>query len=161
MISPYCVFTMLWDGVLTTFGAIQALRNWFSFLWDHPCTTLTNFSNFRTPMVGFPTGRDSAQFALAIVPGQRDPRTRFFFCPRTKGQRDVPSLGNPWYPFSMHFTDRKSTFIGFRWKSPSVPFQTQHRLWMVPCRICKGKEDAMFQSVQNTLIQVMKFVIQK
>ena len=85
MISPYRVFTMLWHGVLTTFGAIQALRNWFSFLWDHPCTTLTNFFNFRTPMVGFPTGRDSAQFALAIVPGQRDPRTRFFFVP---GQRD-------------------------------------------------------------------------
>ena len=32
---------------------------------------------------------------IFFVPGQRDSGTRIFFCPRTKGQRDVPSLGNP------------------------------------------------------------------
>ena len=34
-------------------------------------------------------------FAPALVPGQRDTGTRKFFCPGTKGQRDVPSCGNP------------------------------------------------------------------
>ena len=34
-------------------------------------------------------------FAAALVPGQRDSGTRKLFCPGTKGQRDVPSLGNP------------------------------------------------------------------
>ena len=39
-------------------------------------------------------------FAPALVPGQRDTGTRNFFCPGTKGQRDVPfrfvpSRGNP------------------------------------------------------------------
>ena len=33
-------------------------------------------------------------FAPALVLGQRDTGTRIFFCPGTKGQRDVPSRGN-------------------------------------------------------------------
>ena len=43
-------------------------------------------------------------FAPGLVPGQRDTGTRFFFCPGTKGQRDVPSRfvpGRPvpWKPY--------------------------------------------------------------
>ena len=36
-------------------------------------------------------------FVPALVPGQKNTRTRIF-CPGTKGQRDVPSHENPHYP---------------------------------------------------------------
>ena len=34
-------------------------------------------------------------FTPALVLGQRDAGARIFFCPGTKGQWDVPPLGNP------------------------------------------------------------------
>ena len=37
-------------------------------------------------------------FAPALVPGQRDSRTRKYFCPGTKGQQDVPSQIVPGRP---------------------------------------------------------------
>ena len=37
-------------------------------------------------------------FAPALVPGQRDTGTRNFFCPGTKGRRDVPSRFVPGRP---------------------------------------------------------------
>jgi hypothetical protein len=55
------------------------------------------FKNFNSFCPG--TSRDRGfcpgTFAPALVPGQRDTGTRKFFCPGTKGQRDVPSRGNP------------------------------------------------------------------
>jgi hypothetical protein len=55
-------------------------------------------------------GQDAGQngaFVPALVPGQRDTGTRIFFCPETKGQRDVPSRfvpGHPvpWKPYYLH-----------------------------------------------------------
>ena len=50
----------------------------------------------------FVPGRDKGvcpgTFAPALVPGQRDTGTRIFFCPGTKGQRDVPSRFVPGRP---------------------------------------------------------------
>ena len=49
-----------------------------------------------------------------FVPGQRDNGTRKLFCPRTKGQRDVPSLGNPntKYVVTCKFASYIVVFVG-------------------------------------------------
>ena len=60
---------------------------------------LKNFNSF-CPGTSRDRGFCPGTFAPALVPGQRDTGTRIFFCPGTKGQRDVPSRhvpsrGNP------------------------------------------------------------------
>ena len=65
----------------------------------------TSFSCFFVPLGRLfcpGTGRDRGVcpviFAPALVPGQRDTGTGIFFCPGTKGQRDVPGRPVPWKP---------------------------------------------------------------
>ena len=55
-------------------------------------------------------------FAPALVLGQRDTGTRKFLCPGTKGQRDVPSRGNPnimsvWFWNFFNSGSEKASFL--------------------------------------------------
>merc|ERR1712051_527836 len=100
------------------FSMISCFRTSFPVL-ERPLLFRTSFSCFRTSFPCFGTSfscffvllgrlfcpgtlRDRGvcpgTFALALVPGQRDTGTRIFFCPGTKGQRDVPSRFVPGRP---------------------------------------------------------------
>ena len=75
-------------------------------IWSFSCFG-TSFSCFLCSFGKVILSRDRGvcpgTFASALVPGQRDTWTRNFFCPGTKGQRDVPSRGNP----SLNYRERR------------------------------------------------------